>query len=142
MVRLDVCHRHHLRLRRIAAGVQANSIGASLQTAFDIDPNVTAAGLALLLGFIIFGGVKRIANFASTVVPFMALGYIIVACVIIALNIHALPGVILLIWKSAFGFDAGFGAILGLAIMWGSSAGSTPTKRVRVPGRTPPPPPQ
>ncbi len=102
---------------------QANSIGASLQTAFDIDPNVTAAGLALLLGFIIFGGVKRIANFASTVVPFMALGYIIVACVIIALNIHALPGVILLIWKSAFGFDAGFGAILGLAIMWGSSAG-------------------
>ena len=41
------------------------------------------------------GGVKRIASFASTVVPFMALGYIIVACVIIALNIHALPGVIL-----------------------------------------------
>lgn len=80
---------------------------------------VTAAGLALLLGFIIFGGVKRIASFASTVVPFMALGYIIVACVIIALNIGQLPGVILLIWKSAFGLDAGFGAILGLAIMWG-----------------------
>ncbi len=100
-------------------GVQANSIGSSLQTAFNIDPNVTAAGLALLLGFIIFGGVKRIASFASTVVPFMALGYIIVACVIIALNIGQLPGVILLIWKSAFGLDAGFGAILGLAIMWG-----------------------
>ncbi|MGL5483508.1 MAG: alanine/glycine:cation symporter family protein, partial [Aeromonas veronii] len=94
-------------------GVQANSIGSSLQTAFNIDPNVTAAGLALLLGFIIFGGVKRIASFASTVVPFMALGYIIVACVIIALNIGQLPGVILLIWKSAFGLDAGFGAILG-----------------------------
>ena len=104
-------------------GVQANSIGSSLQTAFDIDPNVTAAGLALLLGFIIFGGVKRIANFASTVVPFMALGYIIVACVIIALNIGQLPGVILLIWKSAFGLDAGFGAILGLAIMWGVKRG-------------------
>jgi AGCS family alanine or glycine:cation symporter len=53
----------------------------------------------------------------------MALGYIIVACVIIALNITALPGVILLIWKSAFGFDAGFGAILGLAIMWGVKRG-------------------
>ncbi|QSE73469.1 alanine:cation symporter family protein [Aeromonas media] len=104
-------------------GVQANSIGSSLQTAFDIDPNVTAAGLALLLGFIIFGGVKRIANFASTVVPFMALGYIIVACVIIALNIGQLPGVILLIWKSAFGMEAGFGAILGLAIMWGVKRG-------------------
>ncbi|MGL4351584.1 MAG: alanine/glycine:cation symporter family protein, partial [Plesiomonas shigelloides] len=68
-------------------------------------------------------GVKRIASFASTVVPFMALGYIIVACVIIALNIGQLPGVILLIWKSAFGLDAGFGAILGLAIMWGVKRG-------------------
>lgn len=104
-------------------GVQANSIASSLQTALAVDPNVTAAGLALLLGFIIFGGVKRIAHFASMVVPFMALGYIIVACVIIALNIHALPGVILLIWKSAFGLDAGFGAILGLAIMWGVKRG-------------------
>ncbi|RBP77815.1 AGCS family alanine or glycine:cation symporter [Shewanella putrefaciens] len=104
-------------------GVQANSIGSSLKTAFNIDPNVTAAILAMLLGFIIFGGVKRIAHFASAVVPFMALGYIIVACVIIALNIGQLPGILWLIIKSAFGFDAGFGAILGLAIMWGVKRG-------------------
>lgn len=104
-------------------GVQANSIGASLDIAFGISPNVTAALIALLLGFIIFGGVKRIASFAGTVVPFMALGYIIVACVIVALNIDQLPGVILLVWKSAFGLDAGFGAILGLAIMWGVKRG-------------------
>lgn len=104
-------------------GVQANSIGASMDIAFGISPNVTAALLAILLGFIIFGGVKRIASFAGTVVPFMALGYIIVACVIVALNIDQLPGVILLVWKSAFGLDAGFGAILGLAIMWGVKRG-------------------
>ncbi|HGM6861319.1 alanine/glycine:cation symporter family protein [Serratia rubidaea] len=104
-------------------GVQANSIGASLEIAFGISPNVTAAIIAMLLGFIIFGGVKRIASFASTVVPFMALGYIIVACVIVALNIDQLPGVILLVWKSAFGLEAGFGAILGLAIMWGVKRG-------------------
>lgn len=104
-------------------GVQANSIGASLDMAFGISPNVTAAIIALLLGFIIFGGVKRIAHFASAVVPFMALGYIIVACVIIALNITQLPGVISLILKSAFGLEAGFGAILGLAIMWGVKRG-------------------
>src|SRR5690606_20424072 len=97
----------------------ANSIGSSLNTAFGLSPNVTAAVLALLLGFIIFGGVKRIASFASTVLPFMALGYIIVACVIIALNIVQLPGIILLIWTSAFGLDECFGAILGLAILWG-----------------------
>lgn len=104
-------------------GVQANSIANGLQNALAIDPNVTAAGLALLLGFIIFGGVKRIANFASMVVPFMALGYIIVACVIIALNIEQLPGVLALILRSALGIDAGFGAILGLAIMWGVKRG-------------------
>ncbi|MBH1930716.1 alanine/glycine:cation symporter family protein [Serratia rubidaea] len=104
-------------------GVQANSIGASLEIAFGISPNVTAALIAMLLGFIIFGGVKRIASFASTVVPFMALGYIIVACVIVALNIDQLPGIILLVWKSAFGLEAGFGAILGLAIMWGVKRG-------------------
>lgn len=104
-------------------GVQANSIGASLDIAFGLDPNVTAAVLAVLLSFIIFGGVKRIASFSSMVVPFMALGYIIVACVIIAINIDKLPSVILMIWKSAFGLQAGFGAILGQAIMWGVKRG-------------------
>lgn len=104
-------------------GVQANSIGSALQTAFNLSPNVTAAAIAILLGFIIFGGVKRIANFASAVVPFMALSYIIVACVIIALNIEQLPDVFLLVVKSAFGLEAGFGAILGLAIMWGVKRG-------------------
>ena len=104
-------------------GVQANSIAAGLQGALGIDPNVTAALLAVLLAFIIFGGLKRIAGFAELVVPFMALGYIIVACVIIALNIHMLPDVLALIFKSAFGMEAGFGAILGLAIQWGVKRG-------------------
>ena len=104
-------------------GVQANSIGAGLNQAMGVDVNVTAAGLAVLLGFIIFGGVKRIAQFASTVVPFMALGYIIVACVIVALNIGELPHMFVLIIKSAFGVDAAFGALLGLAIQWGVKRG-------------------
>ncbi|MDF0606958.1 alanine:cation symporter family protein [Neisseriaceae bacterium TC5R-5] len=104
-------------------GVQANSIASSLESALGIAPTVTAAVLAIILGFIIFGGVKRIAQFAGAVVPFMALGYIIVACVIVALHIHQLPGVLALIFKSAFGLDAGFGAILGMAIQWGVKRG-------------------
>src|SRR5690606_11697244 len=60
-------------------GVQANSIASSVQTAFDIEPTVTAAILAILIGLIIFGGVKCIAHFTQVVVPFMALGYILVA---------------------------------------------------------------
>jgi len=104
-------------------GVQANSIAESLKTAVGLDPVVTAVGLAIMLGVIIFGGVKRIAHFAEVVVPFMALGYIGVACVIVAMNIGQLPGVIKLIFSSAFGLDAGFGAILGMAIQWGVKRG-------------------
>ena len=104
-------------------GVQANSIASSVQTAFNIEPTVTAAVLAVLIGLIIFGGVKRIAHFTQVVVPFMALGYILVAMVVILLNIEQLPSVIALIFKSAFGLEAGFGAILGMAIMWGVKRG-------------------
>jgi len=104
-------------------GVQANSIAEGLKTAIGIDPNVTAAALAIVLGFIIFGGVKRIASFAEVVVPFMALAYIIVAVVIIFLNIGQLPHVMKLIFSSAFGFDAAFGAVLGMAIQWGVKRG-------------------
>jgi AGCS family alanine or glycine:cation symporter len=46
-------------------GVQANSIAESMNTALGIDPSITAGALAIALGFIIFGGVKRIATFAE-----------------------------------------------------------------------------
>ena len=104
-------------------GVQANSIAESLKTAAGIDTTYTGIALAAVLTFIIFGGVKRIAHFAEYVVPFMALGYILVACAIVAMNIEQLPGVLSLIFSSAFGLDAGFGAILGMAIMWGVKRG-------------------
>ena len=104
-------------------GVQANSIAEGLKTATGIDPMYTGIGLSLVLAFIIFGGVKRIATFAEVVVPFMALGYILVAVVIVGMNIGALPGVIKLIFASAFGQEAAFGAILGLAVMWGVKRG-------------------
>lgn len=104
-------------------GVQANAIAGSINTAFNIDTRITAAALALLLGFIIFGGLRRIANFASAVVPFMAIAYVGVALIIILINITQVPAMIALIFRSAFGFDPAFGAILGLAIMWGVRRG-------------------
>ena len=76
---------------------------------------VTAVGVVMVLGFIIFGGVKRIAHFTQIVVPFMALAYIVTAVVIIALNMSELPGVVSMIFKDAFTPMAGFGAAIG----WG-----------------------
>ncbi|PPC78210.1 sodium:alanine symporter [Pokkaliibacter plantistimulans] len=104
-------------------GVQANSIATGVANAFGIDPTVTATIVVILLGLIIFGGIKRIAQVAEVVVPFMALGYIIVACVIVAMNLSELPQIFALIFKSAFGMEAGFGAVLGLAIQWGVKRG-------------------
>lgn len=104
-------------------GVQANSIASGLANAWGVDTAVSAAVMVVLLGFIIFGGVKRIAVFAEIVVPFMALAYILVALVIVLLNIGQVPAMIALIFKSAFGLEAGFGAVMGMAVQWGVKRG-------------------
>ncbi|NMG30087.1 alanine/glycine:cation symporter family protein [Aromatoleum evansii] len=104
-------------------GVQANSIAAGVYNAWGIDHAVSAALIVITLGFIIFGGVKRIAHFAEFVVPFMALAYILMALVIVFLHIDQVPAMIALIFKSAFGLEAGFGAVLGLAVQWGVKRG-------------------
>lgn len=79
--------------------------------------------VALLLGVIIFGGVKRIANFAEVVVPFMAAGFILMAATVMALNAERVPGMFALIFSSAFGSHAAFGALMGLAVEWGVKRG-------------------
>lgn len=104
-------------------GVQANSIAVSLETAFGINTSVSGAILVVVLGLIIFGGVKRIVNVAQVVVPFMAIGYILVACLIVGMNIDKLPGAFMLIIKSAFALESAFGGIIGLAISWGVKRG-------------------
>ncbi|MEW9667871.1 alanine/glycine:cation symporter family protein [Ammoniphilus sp. 3BR4] len=104
-------------------GVQANSIAAGLENAFGMNTSLTGVLLVAFLAAIIFGGVKRIAGVAQVVVPFMALGYILVALIIVAVNIEKLPSVLALIFSSAFGTDAAFGGILGAAISWGVKRG-------------------
>lgn len=104
-------------------GVQANGIAASMTNAWNIPPTATATLLVVALGFIIFGGVKRIAAFAQVVVPFMALAYILVALVIMFVNYAQIPEMFALVFRSAFGMEAAFGAVLGLAIEWGVKRG-------------------
>lgn len=104
-------------------GVQSNSIATSINTAFGVPTWITGVLVAALLGFIIFGGVKRIGRAAELIVPFMAIGYIIISLIIIAINIGRLPEVLGLVFRSAFGTDAVFGAIVGSAINWGVKRG-------------------
>jgi alanine or glycine:cation symporter, AGCS family len=80
--------------------------------------------VVIVLGFIIFGGVKRISKAAQTVVPFMAIAYVLMAVIIILFNITKLPEVISLIVTSAFGTNAAYGGIVGSAIAWGVQRGA------------------
>ena len=104
-------------------GVQSNAIAGSFKEAFNIPTYITGALIVLLLGFIILGGIKRIAQTAQLIVPFMAIGYILVSLIVIAFNITEVPGVISLIVTSAFGADSVFGGLLGSAIAWGVKRG-------------------
>lgn len=104
-------------------GVQSNSIAVAMQNAFGINSWIIAGILVVLLGLIIFGGIKRIGSAAELIVPLMGGLYIIMALAIIIVNIEKLPAVIALIFKSAFGAEQAFGGIIGSTIAWGVKRG-------------------
>ena len=104
-------------------GVQANSVAEGIENAFHLDTWISGLLMVLIFAAIVFGGVKRIAKFTEYIVPFMAIGYILIVLVIIGIEYDQLPGVISLVFKSAFNMEAGFGAVFGLAIQWGVKRG-------------------
>lgn len=112
-----------LSMSLLLPGVQSNSIALSVKTAFSIPVEVTGGIICLLLGLIIFGGVKRIGKVAEIVVPFMALGYILMAQTIIFLNFSEIPNVVRLIVGSAFNLEATYSGVFGMAIAWGIKRG-------------------
>ena len=103
--------------------VQSNSMASAMNQAWGTSQWVVAVGTVIVLAFVIIGGVKRIAAFASIVVPFMAVLYISVALVIVLANAAEIPSVVGTVLGSAFGADAAFGAIVGAAVMWGVKRG-------------------
>ncbi len=103
--------------------VQSNTICAAWQKAFDINTTVMGVALTLATLFIIFGGVHRIAKVSEVIVPIMALGYLILAIIVIAMNITRLPDVLLTIFKSAFGWGQAIGGGMGAAMMQGIKRG-------------------
>ena len=104
-------------------GVQSNSIADAVENAFGVNVTITGVALVILVGVVIFGGIKRIGSAAEFIVPFMGGAYILMALIIIIVNIGYLPHVIGLIFKSAFGAEATFGGIIGSTIAWGVKRG-------------------
>jgi alanine or glycine:cation symporter, AGCS family len=103
--------------------LQSYTVASSFAEAFEIPTMVTGISLVVIVGLIIFGGIHRIASAAEVVVPIMAIGYILIALVVIAMNITAVPSVFALIVKSAFGLEPAVGGGIGAAIMMGVRRG-------------------
>lgn len=112
-----------LSMSVLLPGVQSNSIALSMKSAFQVPVEITGGVVVVFLAMIIFGGVKRIGKVAEFVVPFMALGYILLAQIIMILNYEKIPEVISLIISSAFNLEAAYSGVFGLAISWGIKRG-------------------
>lgn len=103
--------------------VQSNTIGAAIQSSFGIDHKIVGIIITVLTGVIIFGGIQRVAKVCSVIVPMMAIGYILLALYVVLTNITALPYVLELIFKSAFGWEQAVGGGMGVAVMQGVRRG-------------------
>lgn len=111
--------------------VQSNTICASWDMSFNIAPLWTGIFLTVLTAVIIFGGIRRIARVSSMIVPVMAIGYIILAFAVIAMNIGKIPEILGLIVSDAFGFGNGeaggwrqiAGGGIGVTVMQGIKRG-------------------
>jgi alanine or glycine:cation symporter, AGCS family len=93
--------------------VQANSIAEAMEGAFGAPKIATGLVLATIAGVIIFGGLRQIAKVAEFVVPFMAVGYLLLAIYVLVTHIGEVPGVIALIFGSAFGLQEAAGGVAG-----------------------------
>ena len=89
----------------------------------DLPPISVAVALTLLTFGIIFGGIQRISRFASMVVPFMAIGYLLLSLAILLMNVGEVPHMFQLILERAFGFQQAAGGMVGVAIMQGVKRG-------------------
>lgn len=95
--------------------VQSNSIAVAFKT-FNVPTVIVGIAVAILIAAVIFGGIQRIAAIASTVVPFMALFYILGSLLIIILNFDAVLWAFELIFVSAFSPVAAGGGVLGATV--------------------------
>lgn len=103
--------------------VQSNTLCDALADSLAIDAEWIGLTITIATLIIIFGGIRRISHFASIVVPFMAIGYVIISVIVILLNITELPAMIVLIVKSAFGLEQAVGGAFGVAVMQGVKRG-------------------
>lgn len=105
------------------ASLQSFTVASSFENTIGAPKMVTGIALAGIVGAIIFGGIKRIADVAQTIVPVMAIAYFLVSMFVVLSNIPAIPGIIEMIVKNAFGIEEVAGGGVGAAMVVGVRRG-------------------
>ncbi|MCI5043927.1 MAG: sodium:alanine symporter family protein [Aquisalinus sp.] len=100
------------------AYIQSNAVADTLNSTYNVPHLLTGFVLAAGAAAVILGGIKRIANVASKLVPFMALAYISAGLIVLILKIDAIPAAFGMIFSGAFGMtEATTGISIGLLML-------------------------
>lgn len=102
---------------------QINQMASFLNTSYGISNQLTGLFFALTVGYILFGGLKRISSFTSKVVPLMSGLYIFVCIIILIINIDKIPSVLISIFTQAFSGQSVASGAIGYGIMHVISTG-------------------
>ena len=95
---------------------QANSISSAMSSTFNISPLVTGIVVAILVGIIIIGGIKRIGSITQMLIPLLSVLYILASVIIVLINYKNIPKTFSLIFNEAFGISAIGGGISGAMV--------------------------
>lgn len=96
--------------------VQANSVADVLQTNFALPHWLTGVILAVLVGLVLIGGIRRIGQVASALVPLMAVSYVVIGLGALAVNATELPAAFAMVFTDAFTGTAAEGGFAGAAV--------------------------
>ncbi|MGF1878081.1 sodium:alanine symporter family protein [Photobacterium frigidiphilum] len=96
--------------------VQSNSVASAIESSFGVSPMISGLVMMVLVGLVLMGGIKRIADVAGKLVPLMAAFYITAGLVVLMINAAEVPAAVALIFESAFNPVAAQGGFAGAAV--------------------------
>lgn len=103
--------------------VQCNTLGLAFEQQFGLNHVLVGLVVTALVALVIYGGIQRVAKVASVIAPVMAIGYVLIAIVVICMNLPKVPDVFRLIFESAFSMKTAAGGIAGAVVVQGVRRG-------------------